>query len=126
MARFEQSQCLVSECSSYSTQICVFLKNGPSPASFLLIFSLFKQTSLQFLQQMYVKNCPSSIRYWESNPRPSERESLPIITRHICYMRIVFCVNMLLFPLKLTHKMPEIIHNSLAIMYLQRSKFYQK
>ena len=35
---------------------CVyFLKNGPTSASFLFIFVLFKQT-LQFLQQIYVKN----------------------------------------------------------------------
>ena len=29
-----------------------FLKNGPTPASFSFIFGLFKQTSLQFLQQI--------------------------------------------------------------------------
>ena len=57
-----------------------FLKNGPTPASFSFIFGIFKQTSLQFLQQIYTK-CPSSIRYWDSNPWPSERESLPITTR---------------------------------------------
>ena len=32
-----------------------FLKNGPTPASFSFIFGLFKQTSLQFLQQIYVE-----------------------------------------------------------------------
>ena len=50
-------------------------------ASFSFIFGLFKQTSLQFLHQIYVKKCPSSIRYRDSNLRPSERESLPITTR---------------------------------------------
>ena len=33
----------------------VFYKNGPSPATSSFIFCLFKQT-IQFLQQMYVKN----------------------------------------------------------------------
>ena len=57
-----------------------FCKNGPTPASFLLIFGLFKQT-LQFLQQIYVKKCPSCIQCRDSNPWPSLRESLPITTR---------------------------------------------
>ena len=48
----------------YDTKIVVFSlffffyllwKNGPTPASFSFIFGLFKQT-LQFLQQIYVKN----------------------------------------------------------------------
>ena len=55
-------------------------KNGPTPASFSFIFGLFKQT-IQFLQQIYVKKCPSSIWCRDSNPRPLERESLPIATR---------------------------------------------
>ena len=49
-------------------------------ASFLFIFGLFKQT-IQLLQQINVKKCPSSIRRWDSNPRPLERESTPITTR---------------------------------------------
>ena len=44
-----------------------FSKNGPTPASFSFIFSLFKQTLLQFLQQIYVKKCPSSIRWQLQN-----------------------------------------------------------
>ena len=47
---------------------------------FSFIFGLFKQT-IQFLQQINVNKCPSSIRRWESNPRPLERESPPITTR---------------------------------------------
>ena len=58
----------------------VKFKNRPTPASFLFIFGLFNQT-LQFLQQIYVKKCPSSIRYRDLNPWPSERESPPITTR---------------------------------------------
>ena len=33
-----------------------FLKKWANPASFSFIFGLFKQTSIQFLQQIYVKN----------------------------------------------------------------------
>ena len=52
----------------------------PTPASFLFIFGLFKQT-LQFLQQINVKKCPSSIRCRDLNPQPLEHESRPITTR---------------------------------------------
>ena len=58
-----------------------FKKNGPTPASFLLIFDLFKQTSLQYLEQQKCKNCPSSIRCRDLNPQPPEHEPLPITTR---------------------------------------------
>ena len=54
--------------------------NGPTPASFSIIFGLFKQT-LQFLQQTHVKKCQSSIRCQDWNPQPLERESLPVTTR---------------------------------------------
>ena len=47
---------------------------------FRLSLAFFKQTSLQFLQQICEKG-PSSIRCRDLNPRPSERESLPITTR---------------------------------------------
>ena len=40
----------------------ISFKNGPTLASFLFIFGLFKQTSLQFLQQINVKNV-MSIQY---------------------------------------------------------------
>ena len=52
------------------------------PRPLFNLFSVFfKQTSLQFLQQMYVKKCPSSIRCRDSNPQPLECESFPITTR---------------------------------------------
>ena len=35
----------------------LFLKKGPTAASFSFIFGLFKQTSIQFLQQFNVKKC---------------------------------------------------------------------
>ena len=50
------------------------------PGIFLSYFRVFKQT-LQFLQQIFVKKCPSSIWCWDSNPLPLERESLPVTTR---------------------------------------------
>ena len=45
------------------------------------VFGLFKQTSLHILQQIYVKKCPFRILCQDSNLRPSEHESPPIITR---------------------------------------------
>ena len=50
------------------------------PGLFFIYFRLFKQ-ALQFLQQINVKQCPSSIRHWDSNPQPLEIESPPITTR---------------------------------------------
>ena len=46
---------------------------------FLFIF-VFSQI-LQFLQQINVKKCPSSIRCWDSNSQPSENKSPPLTTR---------------------------------------------
>ena len=57
-----------------------FLKNGPTSASFSFIFDLFKRT-LQFLQQINAKKCPSSIWRRDSNPRPLEHKLSPITTR---------------------------------------------
>ena len=45
------------------------------------LFSVFSNKHYKFLQQIYVKNCPSSIWCWDSNKRPLERESSPITTR---------------------------------------------
>ena len=53
-----------------------FFKKWANPVLFLFIFSLFKQT-IQYLQQINVKKCPSSTRHWDSNPH----ESSPIATR---------------------------------------------
>ena len=50
---------------------------------FYFICRLFKQTSLQFQQQIFVKKCPSSIRWRDSNPRPLEHESPPITIRPV-------------------------------------------
>ena len=51
-----------NDCPVYQTNrqqhfaIKILFKNGPTPASFSFIFGLFKQISLQFLQQINVKN----------------------------------------------------------------------
>ena len=56
-----------------------FKKNGPSPASFSFNLRLFKQTSAQFVQQIYVKKIHPW--RWDLNPQPSEHESPPVTTR---------------------------------------------
>ena len=43
--------------------------NGPTPASFLFIFGLFKQT-IQFYNKSIWKKCPSSIWCQDSNTHP--------------------------------------------------------
>ena len=45
---------------------------------FRFYFWSFQTNITKFLQQIYVKKCPSSKRCWDSNPQPSERESLPL------------------------------------------------
>ena len=46
------------------------------------IFCLFSSfQTLQFLEQIYVKKCPFSIRCWDSNPRTSGHGSPLITTR---------------------------------------------
>ena len=44
---------------------------------FFVQFRLLKQAK-QFLQQMYLKKCTSSIRCWDMNTHPSECRSPPI------------------------------------------------
>ena len=72
-----------------------FKKNGQPRPLLSFIFGLFKQTSLQFLQQIQEKKCPSSIWCRDLNPQPLEHESPPITTRpgfppkHVSYLSIV-------------------------------------
>ena len=54
---------------------------GPTPASFSFIFVFSNNYVLQFLQQINVKKCPSSIRRQDSNSQPSDYESPPLTTR---------------------------------------------
>ena len=51
------------------------------PRPLFRLFSVFSNKHYKFLQQIYVKKCPSSIRCLDLNPRPSERESPSITTR---------------------------------------------
>ena len=57
----------------------VFSIGQPRPL-FLFIIGLFKQT-LQFLQQINVKNCPTCIWRGDLNLRPLKHESSPITTK---------------------------------------------
>ena len=57
-----------------------FKKKWAYPGLFLICFRLFKHT-LQFLQQINVKKCLSSIWCRDSNSQPLEHESPPITTR---------------------------------------------
>ena len=77
-----------------------FFKKWAIPGLFSIYFRLFIQTS-QFLQQINVKEYPSSLRCSDSNPRPSKHESPPITTRqgsHPCR------VNFYHFLLSLSHE----------------------
>ena len=58
-------------------------KDRANPGLFSFIFGLFKQTSLNFLQQINVKkyHVHPGLRPWDLNPRPSEPEPPPITTR---------------------------------------------
>ena len=66
-----------------------FFKKGQSQPLLSFNFGFFKQT-FQFLQQFNVKKCPSSIRYWDSIPRPLGRESPPITTRPVLPPKYTF------------------------------------
>ena len=57
-----------------------FSKKG-QPRPLFHLFSVLSNKHYKFLQQIYVKQCPSSIRCRDSNPRPSEHESPSITTR---------------------------------------------
>ena len=57
------------------------------------IFGLFKQTSLQFYNK-YMGKYPSSIWCRDSNPQPSEHESLPKTTRPGLPPKIVHCLTL--------------------------------
>ena len=58
-----------------------YFKKWAIPGLFFVYFKSLQTNINTILQQKYVKICPSSIRHWDSNPRPSECESPPITTR---------------------------------------------
>ena len=51
------------------------------PQPLLSFTFVFSNKHYKFLQQINVKNCPSSIRRRDSNYQPSDYESLPLTTR---------------------------------------------
>ena len=55
-------------------------KKWADPGLFFVYFHPLKQT-IQFLQQINVKKCPSSIRRQDSNSQPSDYQSPPLTTR---------------------------------------------
>ena len=57
-----------------------FVLKWANPGLFFIYFHFFKNT-LQVLQQINVKICPSSILCQDSNSQPLERESPPMTTR---------------------------------------------
>ena len=65
--------------SPFSKKLGRFTQHHSRPL--FRLFSVFFKQTIQFLQQIYVKKCPSSIRCRDSNPRPLECESPPITTR---------------------------------------------
>ena len=60
---------------------------------FHLILVFFKQTSLQFLQQVKVKKYPSSMWCQDSNPRSRKHESSPITALSLRYVRVVISLQ---------------------------------
>ena len=58
-----------------------FLKRAIPGLFFIIFLVFFTQTSIQFLQQINMKRCPSSIHWWDLNSRPSDHESPSITTR---------------------------------------------
>ena len=57
-----------------------FFKKG-QPRPLFCLFSVFSNKHYRFLQQIYVKKCPSRKQFRDPNPRLSEPESPPITTR---------------------------------------------
>ena len=51
------------------------------PGQFFFSFSSFQTHALQFLQQINVKKCQSTMWHWGLNPQTSEHESPSITTR---------------------------------------------
>ena len=68
---------LLLDCSTFHR---FFFKKWASPGLFLIYFRLFKHT-LQILQQINLKKCPSSIWCRDLNSWPLKHESPPITTR---------------------------------------------
>ena len=85
-----------SACStvSFPNHVHRFLTNGPTPASFPFIFSLFNLT-LQFLQQINVKNVHlvypwfELTTFWYESPPLTTRPELPPIMFIVIFVKYV-------------------------------------
>ena len=67
---------------STKTKMDFIFKNWANPGLFFNYFQSFQTNNIIFTTNQCEKmSCPSSIRRWDSNPRPLERESAPITTR---------------------------------------------
>ena len=67
------------------------VKKWANPGLFFVFFSLFKQTSNNFLQQINMKNVNSiQNTCQDSNPRPLDHESSPITTNGL---NGILCLN---------------------------------
>ena len=83
----------------------IFLKKWANPGLFFVYFRLFKQT-LQLLQQINVKKCPSSIRHRDSNSQPSDYESPPLTTRPKLPPKIRYpCLEYSIFALRVSSEL---------------------
>ena len=51
------------------------------PRPLFVLFLYFQTKNTIITIEIFVNNCPSSIQYGDSNPRPSEHEFPPITTR---------------------------------------------
>ena len=72
---------MLCSASSVGNEWSTFFKKMGNPRPLFVYFQSFQTNINTILQQINVKKCPSSIQHWDSNPRPSERESPPITTR---------------------------------------------
>ena len=89
-----------------------FFKKMGQPRPLFVYFRLFKQT-LQFLKQINVKKCPSSIQHRDSNSQPFDYKSPPLTTRpglpkadgFVCRTKIIFInANDLAFQLQVGNR----------------------
>ena len=60
--------------------IIIIIFKWANPGLFFVYFQSF-QTNITIFTTTICEKCPSSIWCWDSNPQPSEHESLPITTR---------------------------------------------
>ena len=58
----------------------MYNKKWAHPGVFI-IFPFFQTHITNLTTNRYVTKCPSSTRFWDSNSRPLEHESIPITTR---------------------------------------------